>query len=421
MRYRRLVFEFTLAFFAIAIIGNVSTTANEQIAIPVDGQSFVGTVSQVVGDWLIKFDTEDGPREVAASDLVRWGIVPALSRGPLIVLANGSVLVADVKGIENSLLTAESFLFGEVRLPMSSVRGIVFRVPSEGTERFRELQSIKTAKGTRDQLVLVNGDRLDGVLLGGGRESVQGPPTHERARLLESLRMHTEAGDVDIPVDRVTSIIFNPSLVEDFQSNGLRAWFGFREDALLLVEKIEQSAETLTFRLPGRIELQTDVENFRETLQFVQPLGGRAVYLSDLPPVGYRHIPYLTLEWGYGEDQNVLGGPLVSQERIFLKGLGMHSTARLAYRLDRAYERFEADLALDASAGEGGSVIYRVYTMGDANAWKSIYESPIVRGGDAPLPISVSLEGAKAIALIADFSDRGDVQDYANWLDARLE
>jgi hypothetical protein len=421
MSYRRLVFEFTLTFIAIAVIGNVTTTANEQIAIPVDGQSFVGTVSQFVGDGIIKFDTEDGPREVAASDLVRWGIVPALSRGPLIVLANGSVLVADVKGIENSLLTAESFLFGEFRLPMASVRGIVFRVPADGTVRFQELQNIKAAKGSRDQLLFENGDRLDGVLLGGGRESAQGPTTHEVIKRLESLRMHTEAGDVDIPIDRITSIVFNPSLVEDFKPNGLQAWFGFREDGLLLVEKIEPSANTLTLGLPGRIELQTDVEVFRETLQFVQPLGGRAVYLSDLSPVGYRHIPYLSLEWRYGEDQNVLGGPLMSKERNFLKGLGMHSTSRLAYRLDRAYERFEAELALDDRAGEGGSVVYRVYTMDDSNAWKSIYESPIVRGGDAPLPISVSLEGARGIALIADFSDRGDVQDYANWLDARLE
>jgi hypothetical protein len=33
----------------------------------------------------------------------------------------------------------------------------------------------------------------------------------------------------------------------------------------------------------------------------------------------------------------------------------------------------------------------------------------------------VNLQGAKAIALIVEHADRGDVQDYANWLDARLE
>jgi hypothetical protein len=52
--------------------------------------------------------------------------------------------------------------------------------------------------------------------------------------------------------------------------------------------------------------------------------------------------------------------------------------------------------------------------------WTPAYESPILRGGDPPLPISVDLKGAKRMALIVDFADRGDECDWANWLQSRL-
>jgi hypothetical protein len=169
------------------------------------------------------------------------------------------------------------------------------------------------------------------------------------------------------------------------------------------------------------MRLQTDRESFLQALQFVQPVGGQAVYLSDLAPIGFRHIPYLTLAWGYGQDRSVLGGRLRSGGAAYLKGLGMHSTSRLAYRLDGKYKRLKAELALDETAGREGSVVYRVYTADESGQFKPAYESPIVRGGDPPTAISIDVTGARGLALIVEHADRGDVQDHANWLDARLE
>jgi hypothetical protein len=47
--------------------------------------------------------------------------------------------------------------------------------------------------------------------------------------------------------------------------------------------------------------------------------------------------------------------------------------------------------------------------------------SEVIRGGDAPVPISVPLGDAKGLALVVDYADRGDELDHADWLDARLE
>ena len=66
----------------------------------------------------------------------------------------------------------------------------------------------------------------------------------------------------------------------------------------------------------------------------MQPLGGRAVYLSDLKPAEYRQTPFLDLPWPYRADRNVTGGMLRRGGRLYLKGLGVHSAARLVYAIN---------------------------------------------------------------------------------------
>ena len=86
----------------------------------------------------------------------------------------------------------------------------------------------------------------------------------------------------------------------------------------------------------------------------LQTLGGQAVYLSDLEPVGYKHIPFLQLAWPYQADRNVSGDLLRAGGKLFLKGLGMHSASRLTYDLDRPASRLEAALAIDDSGRRPG-------------------------------------------------------------------
>jgi hypothetical protein len=81
----------------------------------------------------------------------------------------------------------------------------------------------------------------------------------------------------------------------------------------------------------------------------------------------------------------------------------------------RAATRFEAHVGIDDSTGRRGSVIFRVLVDGQER-----FTSPILRGGDAPVPVSVDVRGAKKLELIVDYADRGDVLDHADWLDARL-
>ena len=257
-------------------------------------------------------------------------------------------------------------------------------------------------------MLLENGDELAGTLVGLTELSV------------EVVVAGTSAG---IEMDRVKAVVFNPRLRARRTPGARRIMVGLADGSRLLAESIavEAAPETEGEQTdkPATVAIRPfDSASWSTPLDrvvWLMPLGRRAVYLSDLEPSGYRHVPFLTLSWPYRVDRNVLGGRLRADGKLYVKGVGMHSASRLTWRLDKPYRRFEADLALDDRVGNSGSVVYRVFVD---RAEK--YASPVLRGDSPILPISVDISGGKAISLIVDFAERGDELDHADWLNARL-
>jgi hypothetical protein len=190
-----------------------------------------------------------------------------------------------------------------------------------------------------------------------------------------------------------------------------------QDGSLLYVTKIGHTADSLSMELAGGAKLK---DGAIADVVSLQGLGGeKFIYLSGLKPVDYRHVPYLSIEWPYRDDRGVMGRSLTVSGQQYTKGIGMHSAARLTYRLDGKYRRLEAMVALDDSSNNRGSVSFGVYLLSDGG-WKQAAVSKVVRGGDAPQPLLVDLRGAEMLTLTVDFADRGDELDHADWLDARL-
>jgi hypothetical protein len=87
----------------------------------------------------------------------------------------------------------------------------------------------------------------------------------------------------------------------------------------------------------------------------------------------------------------------------------------LAYKLAEDDHAFQATIGLDDRAGDRGSVVFRVMVDG-----KDKYVSPVLTKRDGPEFVNVDLAGAKILILVAEFGEGGDVQDSADWIDARL-
>jgi hypothetical protein len=107
------------------------------------------------------------------------------------------------------------------------------------------------------------------------------------------------------------------------------------------------------------------------------------------------------------------GAPLQIGEKTYAKGLGHHANGAITVPLDGEYASFDAEVGLQPCPS--GSVIFRVIVDGEKR-----FDSGIVRGTNAPLPVHVDLAGAQELRLEA--SDAGDdiTCDMANWADARL-
>jgi hypothetical protein len=356
-------------------------------------------------------------------------------------------LLADVLGADKEQLSLDSALFGRQKVPLEALAGIALHLPPGRQERDRLLDRVLYASGDADRLLLINGDEVTGLV-----ETLDA----------DTVTIRAAVGPLKVETSRIAAVVFNPTLRQKTGTGpaALRSgaakdgghagpvpvfcWVGLSDGSRLRAGTLLLDNTSLRVTTLGGLTWKAAAKE----LAAIQPLGGRAVYLSDLKPVDYRYTPFLEdllpfaerkatlaaapvlgengtvpldsakqsyLPWSYRADRNVTGGYLRCGGRLYLKGLGMHSKSQLTYALDPAYRRFEADLGIDDSTAGGGSVQFRVLLDG-----REKFASKTVRGGAPPTAVSVDLSGAKTLELVVDYADRGDVLDRADWLHARL-
>jgi hypothetical protein len=395
-----------------ALCGYLSCAAAQLSAaelVRVQGEP-VDTALQAVNFEAITFVGQE-PFTLPMDELVRWGdpveprpqIVLVLSDGGRLVTAPAWSGGAPLR-LDGEHVIALTEIWGEERVPRPLVRGFVFAQRQRAGEREKLERLVRAENADADIVLLTNQDRVMGQLtaLAGG-----------------SLTLETEVGPVKLPLSRVKAVILGSKRTESTASPRPRAHslaVGTTDGSLVYASIAIANANALTIDVVGGIRLEGgNVED----VVLLQSLGGQFVYLSNLEPDGYRHVPYLSIEWPYQRDRNVLGEPLSVGGKRYVKGIGMHSAARLTYRLNRKYQRFDSTIAIDDSADGRGSVTFGVYVLRDGQ-WQEAFTSGILRGGEAPQPLSVDVTGADGLTLTVDYADRGDEMDRANWLDARL-
>ncbi len=358
------------------------------------------------GNWKFHAKSDpDGPQSQAlsafASDVVTWGNFRDFKLGHRLRLASGGEIVGYQIEVDRDRVVLESDLIEAIDLPLTAVAAIHFD-PPRAVESDRETKTNAAQTGTNQHvLLLANGDLLTGRLV-----SIKGAKVVFRV----------DDNQITIDRNRVAAVVVNSSPAKQPDANSLRTWVGLADGSRALASSIETDGKQLKLTLGPDAIIAVPTE----AVAALQPLGGRAVYLSDLKPAGYRHVPFLELPWNYQFDRNVLAGPLRAHGRPYLKGIGMHSAARITFDLDGKYELFAADLAIDDVTHGRGSVACRVFLDDGSGEWQLKYESPIIRGREQPVPMAIDVQTAKRMSLLVDFSDRGDEQDHLNWLNARL-
>jgi hypothetical protein len=437
--------------FAMVFLAATAAVADEPLLVPAGGEPRAARLVEIDAQGQMHFRSGTKTFALPPAEIVRWGKLAEPAHGPILVLADGGLVPADNLAMENEHLTGESDVWGSLKMPLESLSAVVFRWPSGHAEQDKLLDRIARTKGDQDRLCLDNGDELAGLV-----EGLQN----------DKIALKADRGPTEIETRRIVVLVFSPALKQKPSRDGVRLWLGMSDGSRLGVTRLMAdtghdqggtgsasgqggtgfasgqggtgfaSGQGGTGSASGSSGAGTgEASGARESddatlkvlvggatwhapakdLVFVQIVGGRAVYLSDLQPAEYKHVPYLSMTWPYATDRSVAGGLLRAGGHLYLKGVGVHSAARLTYKLDGRYRQFAADVAIDDATGGEGNAVFRVLVDG-----REKFASGSVRGGQRPRAIEVDVTGGKRLELVVDFGQRGDQQDYADWLDARL-
>jgi hypothetical protein len=142
---------------------------------------------------------------------------------------------------------------------------------------------------------------------------------------------------------------------------------------------------------------------------------GRIAYLSDLMPSKVEQTPFFDGMIPYKTDAALGGGPLKLGDKVYDKGLAVHSRCLLEYDLGGRFDRFKTKMGFEPGAGALGDASVRV--LGDD---KPLYENKAAKGTDSPVAIDVDTTGVSHLTLEVDLGNGQGVGDRVVWADARV-
>lgn len=363
---------------------------------------------------------DQAERGIAWESVVRVGELPELSSTTVFVLRDASrwsLHAGETWQLDRISLTVQQ---GERRIcsvPRELVRVIAMRTCVDPLARDQQFRMWHQAT-TQDRVWLSEADSFEGDLLLGSSAEITitrfGRQTRIPTQDVDAIHLRTIEGP---------SATIGPDATPD-RERGRRALIGLNDGSTLWVQQMTMRGEHGELTMSdGQWTMQLDGSGGESARRvcLIQPQSTQIAYLSDLKPAGYRHIPYLGQPLPVQWNCNIRGDMLRLGNRRYALGVGMPSAARLALPIPAGFTHFAAEIGVDPAAGGLGSVVFRVLLMGAKGMWTEAFASPTLRGREEPVAIRVAVVDAQAIALVTDFSDRGDVLDLANWCDARFE
>jgi alpha-galactosidase len=135
------------------------------------------------------------------------------------------------------------------------------------------------------------------------------------------------------------------------------------------------------------------------------------VWLSSLD------LSQMTAGWSVAKtNAGINGTPIRIGGKEFARGVGTHAESRLRIVVAGKAKRFIAQVGVDDSAGEKGSVQFVV--LGDG---KTLWRSRILKGGAPAVAVDVKLTGVRILTLGVRDGRDGTDSDHADWAEARIE
>ena len=124
-------------------------------------------------------------------------------------------------------------------------------------------------------------------------------------------------------------------------------------------------------------------------------------------------------EWGTpAKNKSVTGAPLAIGGKSFAHGFGTHAKSVLRVQLNGGSKSFSASVGVDDDVNKNAASSVEFLVRGDD---KLLWDSGVMRAGEAAKDVTVNLTGVKTLVLEVDDADDGIDYDHADWANASFE
>jgi NPCBM/NEW2 domain len=370
-----------------------------------DGKTVSGRIRQLGPRDAVVLVTDGGEATIPLNQLIKMEREGAPQASPpegsLVLFPDGDRLRAEIGNSNETSLQTHPAALGAaaVEIPLDRILTVLFAAPVEPEAAEALLDKVRSEPRKTDVLWLANGDRLAGDPLEIGSEKI---------------KFQLDGAAEPREIERSTAIALgaNPAVVRYPRPEGDYLELTFQDGSRLGVTKtrVEQGQVVASTRFGATIQLPL------AELSRVHVRGKHVAYLSDREPAGVKYVPYVGPPRPYRRDASVEGRSMRIAGKPYDHGLGMQGRTYVIYRLEKGDRRFQATIGLDDRAGPMGSVVFRVLVDNKDERFAS---RPIT-AGDEPGVVDIDVSGARFLILEADFGDRGDIRNFADWVEARL-
>lgn len=325
------------------------------------------------------------------------------SSSPFILLPQSDMVRGEAVATLAQGLAVQTVSIGVVNVPLAQWAGVLQSPSTDFVSMNRSLEILnRRPESAGDMILLVNGDRLQGTLLGLDVDNLTFQPTGA-------------AKPVTLPRKGVDGISIDAGTLEYPAVTGFGWKVMLADGSCISAREVNfdpadpEKALNLTTRWGAQWRVPVD------KLAGLQVHHPGAIELDTVKPAAIQTVDYVgpTEQPRYGS--NIEGGPLKLGQRKFDRGIGTQSRTLLAYRLDGSAKTFTAWVGLDQAAGPKGSA--RAVVLLDG---KPVYDSGPLTSSDLPKRVRVDLGQAKLLILASEFGAGGGIRDWVDWCQPTL-
>ncbi len=227
-----------------------------------------------------------------------------------------------------------------------------------------------------------------------------------------SLKLLVNGKSVAFEASSIAAVALNPSLTVARKPKGRTARLIAANGSRFTLTAITADATTLR----GTTVFGAKIEVLLGEVVALDGMNPKVIDLTELRPLTEKLKPFGEVTWPWATNRSAKDRPLRLKTAdgisTFDRGFGTHPHAVRTYALDGKFRRFDATIGLDPITGPRGSATIRILVDGEVREMKAVTQNAV--------HVRVDIAKAKRLTLEVDFGPGGDVRADVNWANPRL-